>query len=187
MLEDVYLEYLIKRKTDSRQKAIIGGIIAAGVIVTLLLLYLIFGLGYTFAGTPYGSFVFSIGFVLIAFAWYGAYLAINMQRIEFEYILTNSALDIDKVLAKKGRKPFISLDFKEITICAAVDDSEHNSDYKNITPEKIYDAIGDKSKGGIYFVDFDDDGKRARLLFQPPYKLISSAKKYNMRKIFVLE
>ena len=187
MLEDIYLEYLIKRKTDGKQKAIIAGIIAAAVIVTLLLLYLILGLGYALAGTPFGSFVFSIGFVLIAFAWYGAYLVMNMQRIEFEYILTNSALDIDKVLAKKGRKPFVSLDFKEIVICAAVDDNEHNAEYKNVTPAKVYDAVGDKSKGGSYFVDFDSEGQRARLLFQPTYKLISSAKRYNMRKIFVLE
>lgn len=187
MLDDIYLEYLIKRKTDGKQKAIIGGIIAAGVLVTMVLLYFILGFGYAFAGTPYGSFIFSIGFVLIAFAWYGAYLVINMQRIEFEYILTNSALDIDKVLAKRGRKPFVRLDFKEISVCAAVEDNEHNADYKNVTPEKVYDAVGDKSKGGIYFIDFDEDGKRARLLFQPTYKLISSAKRYNMRKIFVLE
>lgn len=187
MLEDVYLEYLIKRKTDGKQKAVIAAVIAAAAVISLALLYLILGFGYMLAGTPYGSFVFSIGFVLIAFAWYGAYLLINMQRIEFEYILTNSTLDIDKVLAKRGRKPFVSLDFKEISACAAVEDNEHNADYKNVTPEKVYDAVGDKSKGGIYFVDFDEGGKRARLLFQPTYKLISSAKKYNMRKIFVME
>lgn len=185
MLDDIYLEYLIKRKPSGRQKAAIAAASVGAAALSIILLYLTFTLGYVLAGTGYGSFVFSMGLILIAFAWYGAYLIINMQRLEFEYILTNSALDIDKVLAKKGRRPFLSLDFKQIIICASTEDDENNADFLNITPSKVYDAVGDKGKGGIYFIDFEHDNQRVRLLFQPPHKLVSSAKRYNMRKIFV--
>lgn len=185
MLDDIYLEYLIKRKPSGKQRAAIAAVCLGAASLSVILLYLMFTLGYVLAGTGYGSFVFSIGLVMIAFAWYGAYLIINMQRLEFEYILTNSALDIDKVLAKKGRRPFLSLDFKQVIICASTEDDENNADYLNVVPSKVYDAVGDKSKGGIYFIDFEQDSQRVRLLFQPPHKLISSAKRYNIRKIFV--
>lgn len=187
MLDDIYLEYLINRKPSGKQKVAIILAIAGAAVITVILAYLILALSYALVGTGIGSGIFGIGLVMIAAAWYGAYLLINMQRLEFEYVLTNSALDIDKVLAKKGRKPMVSLDFKEITVCAAIDDNEHNGDYKNVTPAKVYDAVGDKTKGGIYFVDFEHDNQHVRLLFQPPYKLITSARKYNMRKIFINE
>lgn len=186
-MEDIYLEYLIKKKKDGKQMTIIAAIIAGAVIVSAALLVLVFALAFAAVGTSFGSFIFSIGLVLIAMAWYGAYLLINMQNIEYEYILTNSELDIDKVLSKKGRKSFVSFDFKNIITCAAVDDNEHNSDYKNITPDKTYDAIGDRERGNIYFADFQDDNGRNRVLFQPTSKMIQAAWKFNPRNIFVTE
>ena len=184
-MEDIYLEYLIKRKKDGKQIAIISAITAGAVVLTGVLFVLVFAFALATAGTSFGSFVFSIGLVLIAMVWYGAYLLYNMQNVEFEYILTNSALDIDKVLAKKGRKSFVSFDFKEVIICAAENDSEHNSDYKNITIGKIYDAVGDKERGGIYFADYIEEGERVRVLFQPTSKMIEAAWKYNPRNIFI--
>lgn len=188
-MEDVYLEYLIKRKKDGKQIAATVGIITAAAVVSFLLIILMMAMAAaTFnpeTGSPYGSFIFSVGLILVALACYGAYLVINMFNIEFEYILTNSALDIDKVLAKKGRKPFVSLDFKDIIICAAVDDNEHNGEYKSVTPDKVYDAVGDKDNGNIYFVDFTSEGQRKRVLFQPTKKMIESAWKFNPRNVFV--
>lgn len=80
--------------------------------------------------------------MLIAFAWYGAYLLMSMQNIEYEYILTNSEIDIDKIMSKKARKRIASFDFKEINICANINDNEHNHDYKNVTVSKTFDVTG---------------------------------------------
>lgn len=186
-MEDIYLEYLITRKKDGRQKAIIAAIIAGAVAVSAALFVLMFALAFAAVGTSFGSFIFSIGLVLIALVWYGSYLLINMQNIEFEYILTNSELDIDKVLSKKGRKSFVSFDFKNVTVCANVEDNEHNSDYKNITPDKVYDAIGDRERGSVYFADYMEENARVRVLFQPTSKMIQAAWKFNPRNIYVME
>ena len=187
MMEDIYLEYMIKKKKTGGQKAIIAAIIAAGAALSFAMLVLIYAAAFALAGTQLGSFAFSIGLVLIAFMWYGAYLLISMQNIEYEYILTNSEMDMDKIMSKKGRKHIVSFDFKEVTVCACVEDNENNHDYKNVTVDKTYDVVGDKNGGNIYFADFSQEGQRVRVLFQPTYKMISSAKKFNPRNIFILE
>lgn len=183
-MEDVYLEYLIKKKKDAKQKAAVAAIICGAAVVSAALFFVMIACAFAAAGTSFGSFIFSIGLVLIAMACYGAYLLVNMFNIEFEYILTNSNLDIDKVLSKKGRKSFVSLDFANIIICARTDDDEHNGDLKRVTPNKVYDAVGDKTRGGIYFVDFNNDLGRCRLLFQPTSRMIEAAWHFNPRNIF---
>lgn len=187
MMEDIYLEYMVKKKKTGGQKAIIAAIIAAGVIISLAMLLIIYMSAFALAGTQLGSFSFSIGLVLIALLWYGAYLLISMQNVEYEYILTNSEMDMDKIMSKKGRKHIVSFDFKEVTVCANVEDNEHNHDYRNVTADKTYNVVGDRKGGNIYFADFTQEGQHVRVLFQPTYKMISSARKFNPRNIFVLE
>lgn len=186
MMDDVYLEYLIKRKPSGKQIAAKVALIVGASLITLILLYLMLVFG-MIVSPAMRQMVFTIGPLLILGAWYGMYLVNNMLNIEFEYILTNSELDIDKVLAKKGRKSFVSFDFKDITICAPVDDDMHNSDYKNIKPDKIYDAIGNAAIGYVYFVDYIDNNQRVRVLFQPTSKMVEMARRYNPRKIFAAE
>ena len=77
MMNDIYLEYILKKKKTGGQKAIIAVIIFAAIIVSLALLLLIFATATALSGTQFGSFSFSIGLVLIAFAWYGAYLPVS--------------------------------------------------------------------------------------------------------------
>ena len=178
MMNDIYLEYILKKKKTGGQKAIIAVIIFAAIIVSVALLLLIFATATALSGTQFGSFSFSIGLVLIAFAWYGAYLLMSMQNIEYEYILTNSEIDIDKIMSKKARKRIASFDFKEINICANINDNEHNHDY---------DVTGDKSRGNVYFVDYSQDSENYRVLFQPTSKMIESIKRFNPRNVFVME
>ncbi|MCC8160394.1 MAG: DUF6106 family protein [Oscillospiraceae bacterium] len=187
MMEDIYLEYLVKKKKSGSQIAIVALIIAAGVILSVALFLVTYAAALYLSGTEIGSFAFSIGLVLIALLWYGAYLLISMQNIEYEYILTNSEFDIDKVMSKKGRKHLVSFDFKDISVCANIKDNEHNRDYTAVQVKKTYDVTGDKLGGNIYFADFSEKGERIRVLFQPTYKMISSAKKFNPRNIFVME
>ncbi|MCD8391387.1 MAG: hypothetical protein LUD03_06070 [Firmicutes bacterium] len=179
---DTFMEYLIKKKKETKDWAFVVLLAVAGVVFTALMIAVMFYMviaGQGSIGTP-------LGLVIIAFAWYGVYLLVSMRNVEYEYILTNSAMDIDKVMSKKGRKHLVSWDFKEIEICANVDDAEHKYEYNN-PPSKVYDLTGDKSRGGVYFVDYEsEDEGRVRVLFQPTSKIIETARKYNMRKIFVM-
>lgn len=190
MMDDIYLEYMVKRKKTGKQTALMVGIILLAAALSCMFFVLMFAIGVTMrqAGTGIGQIVSFVGLMLIAAVWYGVYILIGMQNIEYEYILTNSEMDIDKIMSKKGRKHIVSFDFKEISVCANVNDSEHNHDYRNVKPGKTIDVTGNKERGSIYFADFSQDGgETVRVLFQPTSKMINSAKKFNPRKIFVTE
>lgn len=187
MMNDIYMEYIIKKTRTGKEKGIIALVIVAGVILSAALLGLTFFAAGILMNTQFGSFAFSIGLVLIALVWYGAYLLISMFNLEYEYILTNSEIDIDIIMSKKGRKRLVSFDFKEISICANINDNEHNHDYKNVKIDKTLNLTGDSTRGNVYFVDFSNEGERTRVLFQPTQKMINEVKKFNPRNIFVME
>lgn len=189
MLEDIYLEYMIKKKKTGGQTALIILLAILCLVLSLALLGVIYAInvGMQQAGTSVGQLVTCVGLLVVAALWYGWYLIKGMQNIEYEYILTNSEIDMDKIMSKKGRKHIVSLDFKDVEICADIEDEEHNYAYKNTNAEKVYDITGDKSRGGIYFADFTADGVKTRVLFQPTMKMITFAKRYNPKNIFVKE
>lgn len=186
-MEDIYLEYMIKKKKTGWQKALIAALIIFASVFSAALLVVIYVMMLAFFENGYREMIPAVGLLIIAGIWYGAYLLIGMQNVEYEYILTNSELDMDKVMSKKGRKHLVSFDFREISVCANINDAEHNHDYRNVTPDKTYDLVADKSGDNIYFADFSEENGKARVLFQPSYKLITSAKKFNPRNIFVME
>ena len=130
MMNDIYLEYILKKKKTGGQKAIIAVIIFAAIIVSVALLLLIFATATALSGTQFGSFSFSIGLVLIAFAWYGAYLLMSMQILSTNIYLQTAKLILIRLCQRKQRKRIASFDFKEINICANINDNEHNHDYK---------------------------------------------------------
>ncbi|MDO5399232.1 MAG: hypothetical protein Q4G33_15045 [bacterium] len=187
-MNDVYMEYMVKHKKDTKSKtAVIGIYILAGLLTIVMCMLIMFG-AYALAGTGISQFSFSIGLVLIVFMWYFAVFFAKKFDIEYEYILTNSSLDIDKIMSKSQRKRVVSLDFTEIEVCANIKDDTHNSAYKRGNDGfKLYDMTGDIDDGGVYFVDFSNEGTRCRVLFQPTSRMIEAIRRFNPRNIFVYE
>ena len=101
--------------------------------------------------------------------------------------LQTAKLILIRLCQRKQEKRIASFDFKEINICANIDDNEHNHDYKNVTVSKTFDVTGDKSRGNVYFVDYSQDSENYRVLFQPTSKMIESIKRFNPRNVFVME
>lgn len=173
---DIFIEQIIKRKKDGKDYAFIAGLITAGIILSLAAALLI------------GRYSIGIAFILIAAVWYVEYLLIHTRNLEYEYILTNSDLDVDKIVAKRGRKRIVSINLKEIIICANVEDSRFVHEYQNTANlTKTVDVIGNKADGNIYFVDYHLDGENIRVLFQPNEKLEDALRTLNPRYIHIME
>ncbi len=180
---DVFMEYLLSRKKDSKDIIIMAAIIAAGILLSLIVVLLIL----MFVNVPGVS---SIGLLLIAGVWYGAVILMRRRNIEWEYILTNSYFDIDKIMAKSSRKRVLSIDFKDAALVAAVDDDAHNYEFKgNQTSKnvKIMDFTGGKNVGETYFIDIRVNGERRFVIFQPTSKMIEAIKNFNPRNVFIKE
>ncbi len=165
---DVFTEYIVKHKLGIKDMLIVSAITFLAMILTVLA----FGL----AMVPQISFITTL---VIAGIWYGAYWVIKSRYVEYEYILTNSDLDFDKITGRSKRKRILSLNLKEIEIFAPID----HADYKNQTT-KVYDCTGD-GKSGVYFIDFMGEKGRERVLFQPSYKILEFSPKFNPSKIFI--
>jgi len=173
---DIFLEQIIKKKKDSRDRLLTLLMIlsAATVTVTLLLINM--------------SGMEGLQLVLIGGSWYGAYLLIRRRRLEYEYCFTNGELDIDVIRARRKRYHAISVRAKEIAICANIFDDAHKERYLDASGiKRQYDMASTPDSRNVYFVDFRRNGERMRLLFEPTRKMLAAMKKYNPANIHIQE
>ena len=168
---DLFCEYIVKKQQTAKDYLIIAGYSMLALFLSFIILL-------------FNAYMFGFGLLLIAGCWYGAFILTKMRYVEYEYILTNSYLDIDKIYAKRRRKRIMSMDFKHIDICAKADDVNFAHEYKN-APQKIYDFTG-VCDNDIYFVDFSKDANKVRILFQPTEKMKDGLKLINPRNIHIV-
>ncbi len=158
---DIFCEYMVKRKKGTKEKLQTAGLIIAALLLTFI--FILLG----------GVFVLIISLLpfLICGTLYGAYWFISRMNIEYEYIVTSTILDIDKIMARRSRKRILSLDLKSISECQPAEDMPKQEGIKVIdaTPEGIED--------GVYGIDFDKNGMKNRLLIKPNKKMLTQMKK----------
>lgn len=148
---DTFIEQLVEKaagKKETAFKILIGAgavILAIGAFILLMM----FGL------TP-------VGIVLGAGIFYGAYWLVSEQEIEYEYILTNGDLDIDKITAKKKRKRLLSAKLKTFEKFGKLSDAPEADE--SVTTVLAASGYADEA----YFADFNHSryGK-TRLIFSP--------------------
>ncbi|MGN0163336.1 MAG: hypothetical protein ACI4EA_07125 [Candidatus Ornithomonoglobus sp.] len=188
MMNDIFLENLVPRKKDAKDKVIIALTVFGGIILTLFLFACMLGISFAAVTSEQlqkiSSMTFSIGLLLVAFVWYGAYLIINTRNVEYEYIVTNNELDIDKVMSKKGRKHLITIDVQNAECMGRIDDDSCNSVYKN-PPEgvKILDYSANSKTSFTYFIDCTVDETRKIVLCQLTNKMAEALWRYNPKNI----
>lgn len=158
---------MVKHKKSTKDVLMIAGLISAAIVLSLMLVLFLFGR--------------LMGFELLVLAavWYFAVMLVRKTSIEYEYILTNSNLDIDKIMSKKARKRVISIDFASIDVCAPAD-AAGNADGR-----KVLDLSGDIAGSGVYYADFSKNSVRYRVFFQPNSKILSGIKTANPRLVTV--
>lgn len=182
---DLFMEYLVQKKKDTKDKLMMAGLILGGIVLTIALFYLMLVVRVsTDPQSVVGQMVFSIGLLLVAGVWYGVYLLKGMMNIEYEYIVTNNELDIDKVMSKRGRKHLVTVDMNNVKLMAKVDDEASNDVYKN-PPQgvKVLDYGAMNENLSTYFADCTIDETRTIVVFQATEKMVESLWKYNPRAI----
>lgn len=110
---DTFLEQIVKVKLDGKAKGMVVGILVVDALLILGLAFL-------------SLFVSPMLLVLVlGTAAFGSYKLISLLSVEFEYIITNGDLDIDRITAKSSRKRMMTIK------CAKV---EKYGEYKGQTP-----------------------------------------------------
>ncbi|MCG8499744.1 MAG: DUF6106 family protein [Firmicutes bacterium] len=162
---DIFIEHIVKRQKTAKDALVTVGLIIAVLIVAVFALQ------------------FPFGPIIVVAAGYGAYWLITGRNIEFEYIVTNGELDVDKIIAQRKRKRILSVHSKEFEIMAPVHDEKYKRDFTNVNIQKTIEAMSSMRAENLYFAVFKLNGVRTKLIFEPTEKMLNAFKKYNPRQV----
>ncbi|WP_028991367.1 hypothetical protein [Thermoanaerobacter thermocopriae] len=166
---DAFIEKLVKKQKTSKDTLFSIGVVVAALII-------VFGV------IPLIPIVRNLWiFFLFLFA-YLAYYLIRSRNIEFEYSLTNSELDVDKIIDQKKRKHVISVDCRDFEVMAKINSDKFTQDIKTI--KNRIEAVSSMSSPDVYFAVFEDKGLKTVLFFEPNEKMIEVIARYIPRKLF---
>ena len=159
---DTYAEFIIKKKKDIKDYLVWIGACLIAFTCSFIVLSIP-------ALVPYVTILF---WLLVGIG-YLTYRIIVSRNIEFEYIVTNGELDVDKIINKKRRKRLLTIDTKNFELFEPVNDS-HIARIKATTPITVIHAEGDIASPDTYVAFFNKDGIKHCLFMQPNEKILEA-------------
>ncbi len=166
---DVFVEYLVKKKNGGKELLL--------QILTVIGALLVFALMMVLGGIfPVVSMVTT----LLAFgALYGGYLLIISMNVEYEYIVTNGEMDVDKIIARRRRKRLITANARTFEKFGPFKAAEHaNEQYEN----RIYACTDPADPGCFYAVFTHAKTGRTLLVFSPNDRVLDAMKSFIPRQ-----
>lgn len=109
---DTFKEQLVRKMPDKNDQIKKILIIFATCVLAVICFLILFGSVYSF-----------IGILLAAGVVYGGYYLLTSFLVEYEYILTNGDIDIDKITAQRSRKRLATIDLATATEFGEADGS----------------------------------------------------------------
>jgi len=169
---DVFLEYIVKQKPTGKVLLLKGAIILGALVLTYLMLM--------FAGVPGLSTIMPALFIIMIVAVYKVFTSINY---EFEYIVTNGELDIDKITAKRSRRRVFNARPKDVEILAPLVE-KYKTEYESGSFSKTIDASSSVSAPNRWFLIVNNAKHgRVRVIFEPTEKMVENIRLYCPQKV----
>lgn len=167
-----YHEHILKRAKKPLDYAICA-LAPVSCLIIAYILTIVFG-----AIIPFFSF-------LIPAAWvgagYAAFKIITGRNIEFEYLLTDSDLDIDKIISRSRRKHLVSVYRKEIELMAPVGSKNLPADWEKY---KVIDGSSSPDAPDAYVLIAQQEAEKIAVIFCPTEKMLETITMRNPRKVF---
>lgn len=167
---DTFFEQITAVKKSGKDIAVITGIwLLAFIICFLLVLFM----GYL------GSF----SFLLIAGALFGAFKLSCRFNVEYEYIVTNGTMDIDKIINKSSRKRVLSFELATVSrlekfnqgLLSSVNSKEIVTACNLNDPEAYLMVSSTEGKGTSYLIFAPDERVRGAIVKFVPKFIANSA------------
>lgn len=161
---DGYLEQIVKRKKTSKDFLIkvamimsIFAVLALGVVVGVLVNF----------------YFIIIGFFLSLFEIYLCWYVVTGRNIEYEYIVTNNNLQLDKIMNKSRRKELLSIDIKKIEGFEKLGEGRLD---ENRCDKVMYLGIDEDDKSQYRFVIQTNRYGKVMVVFAPSKKILEAIK-----------
>ena len=166
---DSFIEKIVQKKKSSTDRLISFGIVSASFIVAFAILMV---------GTQYlqqFAFLLSIGAIFLGFRLQ------SRTNVEFEYLVTNGSLDVDKIMSQRKRVRIFSADCRDFEAVGRVK-SKNYGPHITSGAESIFAGTNMASEN-LYFVTLPYKGKRTVLFFEPDQRMLDSFRRYIPSKI----
>lgn len=156
MFNDVCVEYMVKKKNTALDWVKqIGVVVISIVIASFIIRFVTFD--------PNFSPFIGIGYMLALGVMYLGYYLYRNMSVEYEYILTNGDMDIDKIMARSNRKRIISFKCNEFESFGKYTKGAENGkafDTKivacdSLDSDDVYYCVARSAKHGRAFVLFN--------------------------------
>lgn len=170
---DDFIEYLTKKQPTGRDWALRLLVLLGTVIVCCILLIL-------------GRIFLEFSILLVALCAGAIYLGWRLFTsfdLEYECIVTNGEMDVDRIVAQRKRKREISLKFKDIEIMAPVTPA-HRREYENPSFQTKIEAANPATPGAYFIAVHSEKRGYARLVFMPDDRIIAAARRAAPRQVF---
>ncbi|MCL2083116.1 MAG: hypothetical protein FWH04_07775 [Oscillospiraceae bacterium] len=169
---NVYFEHMIRRKMGV-QGVFLRVLIIIGAVILLLI--------------PFAIGILQLLPVVAVAAIFGAKNLFSRFDYEFEYIITNSEMDVDRIMGKKSRKRLLTVDCRSFEILAPYR-IEHIVKYEQENIVRRIDASSSPDSPDRYFALFPDKsggkpGGMVMLVFEPNERMMDAFHTYAAKKI----
>lgn len=171
---DIYTEYMVVKKPtilDTMKKL---GIATASILICAVLFV---ASGYVGAFKP---------FAILAgvAALYGGWYFMNNQNLEFEVIVTNGGMDVDKIIARRDRKRLVSVN------CANFEEfGKYNHETsKAQSCNTVVKACDSEKSDNVYYGIFRHPSKgKTMVIFNANEKVLATMKPFVPRNVWSLK
>ncbi|NLB81140.1 MAG: hypothetical protein GX800_05940 [Clostridiaceae bacterium] len=161
---DFFNEHIVLRKKDGKDYIKIFGMVVAALLLFFVLL--------TFSG-----YLASFFLLFVAGIIYLLYFGISSLNIEYEYIVTNGDIDIDKIVAKRKRTRIVSLNARDFEYFAPMTENHANT-YNNQSITKRLDVSSNTKNSRLYFGIYRKSNEKTCLIFEPTDKMLECFSRY---------
>ncbi len=158
---DTFFEQIVSIKKSGKAIAIFLSVWTFAILLCLFLLFF----GYGFIGPLAPILIIGIG--------YGAWWLTSKLNIEYEYIVTNGTMDVDKIINKSSRQRVSSFEL------AKVERIEKYNPHllQNVKKENLVFACNQDDSDAYLLVASPEDTKANYIVFAPSEKLREAIKK----------
>jgi hypothetical protein len=171
---DVFVEHMVQQ-TPTNKLYMKKGLYAVTAAVVGLLPWMV----EVFLGIPISML---LPMSVIGAGW-GVVILCRRLDLEFEYIVTNGEMDVDKIIGRRSRKRMFTVDCRIFDILAPLK-PEYSSEYESQTITNVIDVSSGPNAPDCWFAIFNaKDGARTLLVFEPNEKMLEAFRRYIRGKV----
>ncbi len=164
---DVFIEHLVKKRSTTVDTLKKIGIVIALLVVILACFFFFALLG-------------PLAVLLIFGGCYAAYWLISGMSIEYEYILTNGEIDVDKIIAQRKRKRLVTVSAKTFESFGPYQAAEHL--HRNYDSRIL--ACESEDSDGTYYATFHHNILgHCLLVFNPDERIVKGVQSFLPRTV----